>query len=147
MLQALSQIGCHKHPFFPSGKTEAKQIWFLPKRMQLVRAGSSSWVCGTLLSEDCLCEGSMPGFVSPESPQMELRHRPLPTSWLRETAGRVKYIRAASGTCCAEKIEPKTPVFGRRQEAVLQRYITFIFVCTFFLIRKLGFGRLGGSVG
>lgn len=49
----------------------------------------------------------MPGFVSPESPQMELSHRPLPTSQLRETAGRVKYIRAALGTCCTEKIEPK----------------------------------------
>lgn len=30
-------------------------------------------------------------------------------------------------------------MFGHRQEAVLQRYITFTFICTFFLIRKLGF--------
>lgn len=28
---------------------------------------------------------------------------------------------------------------GQRQGAILQRYITFIFICTFFLIRKLGF--------
>lgn len=37
------------------------------------------------------------------------------------------------------KIETKVRGGLCKQEAVLQRYITLIFICTFFLIRQLGF--------
>lgn len=38
-----------------------------------------------------------------------------------------------------ENADKRLRLFGHRREAILQRYITFIFICTFFLIRKLGF--------
>lgn len=97
MLKALSQVWSPPAPsLFSSGKTEAQEIYFFPKLIQLVRGGSSGQMSGTILpfSAYRLCEMCGyrqtsipgPGFVSPDSPQMELSLHPLPAPQLRETA-------------------------------------------------------------
>lgn len=71
---------------------------------------------------------------------VELRHPSLSTSRLRETTLLCKvYSGCLRHMLYWENWDKRLRVFGQRQEAVLQRYITFIFICTFFLIRKLGF--------
>lgn len=118
--------------------------------MQLGRGGSSRQLSGTMLwyPADRLCEvcrhrqTSIPNSRLHSSQFTSNGAEPSPSA---RTPLKGDYITGSNifgqlqAQAARRKLRQRLRMFGLRQGAVLQRYITFIFVCTFFLIRKLGF--------